>query len=150
MITSTRKIRLQYPGTDDVSEIPQHFSVHIPLSEVEAIPPPSACFTQSMCDRAGVKDGLWLITLYVKVPYRRRGIGARLLDRCVDEARRAGYPALHLWTESSELTCYYACRGWRRIGQDEGGDDVMVNELGLSTLRPPGTGPTRLIGGGGL
>jgi len=80
-------------------------------------------------DRAGIRDGLWLITLYVKESHRRQGIGERLIDRCVDEMRRAGYRALYLWTESPKLTRYYACRGWRQIGQDEDGDDMMVYEL---------------------
>lgn len=81
-------------------------------------------------DRAGIQDGLWLITLYVKESRRRQGIGERLIDRCVDEMRRAGYRALYLWTEFPELTRYYACRGWRRIGKDGDGDEIMIYELG--------------------
>lgn len=82
-----------------------------------------------LTERAGVRDSLWVITLYVKTPYRRQGIGATLMNRCADKTRRAGYPALYLWTESPDLTSYYAQRGWRWIGRDEEGDDIMTYDL---------------------
>jgi len=77
-------------------------------------------------ENAGVVNGLWLITLYVKAEYRRQGLGTALIARCIAEALRMGYGALYLWTEFPALTTYYERRGWRRIGQDEDGHDVMV------------------------
>jgi len=79
-----------------------------------------------MDEHAAVADGLWMITLYVKLEHRRQGIGEALMGRCTVEARRLGYGALHLWTDGAELTGYYAHRGWRLIGRDDEGDDVMV------------------------
>jgi GNAT superfamily N-acetyltransferase len=79
--------------------------------------------------RNGIENGLWMITLYVKAPYRRHGIGAMLAERCAAEGLRLGYDTLHLWTESPQLTAYYAHHGWRLVGQDEDGDDVMMREL---------------------
>jgi GNAT superfamily N-acetyltransferase len=82
-------------------------------------------------EKAGVPDGVWLITLFVKPAYRRHGVGTALIDRCVEIARDMGYDALHLWTESSDLTAYYAKRGWRLIGADpHDGEDVMRVDLG--------------------
>jgi GNAT superfamily N-acetyltransferase len=76
--------------------------------------------------RAGVVNGLWMLTLYTKEAYRRRGIAQHLMQRCIEESRRLGFKALHLWTESRELTFYYAKRGWKLTGKDEeSGEDVM-------------------------
>jgi GNAT superfamily N-acetyltransferase len=81
-------------------------------------------------EKADIEHGLWLITLYVKANYRRKGIGAALIERCIEEAGQMGHPALYLWTESSELTGYYGRRGWCRIGRDAGsGEEIMVYEL---------------------
>lgn len=74
-------------------------------------------------------------TIYVKESYRRRGIGERLIDRCVDELRRVGYRALYLWTEPPELTRHYASRGWHRIGKDGDGDEMMIHEPGSAGCR---------------
>jgi GNAT superfamily N-acetyltransferase len=77
-------------------------------------------------ERARVRGGVWLITLYVKPAYRRRGVGTALIDRCVEIARDMDYDALYLWTESSDLTAYYTRRGWQLIGTDpDDGEDVM-------------------------
>jgi GNAT superfamily N-acetyltransferase len=80
-------------------------------------------------EKMGIEGSLWLITLYVKEAHRGRGVGSALIARCIAEAGRMGHAALYLWTESSYLTRYYERRGWRLIGQDEDGEDVMVYEL---------------------
>jgi GNAT superfamily N-acetyltransferase len=82
-------------------------------------------------DRAGIERGVWLITLYVREAYRCYGIGTALIERCIAEGRRMGRPALYLWTETPQLTAYYARRGWQYVGQDEDGEDVMVYELAI-------------------
>lgn len=78
-------------------------------------------------ENASIKDSLWLITLFVKAPYRRQGIGSHLLQRCLAESRRLKAPALYLWTENKTLTAFYAKRGWKLMGTDEEtGEDIMV------------------------
>jgi len=84
-------------------------------------------------ERAGIENGVWLITLYVKAQHRGAGLGRNLTERCLTEARNTGYSALYLWTESTRLTEYYARGGWRWLGRDdESGEDIMVYELGQS------------------
>ena len=81
-------------------------------------------------EKAGIKNGAWLITLYVKAQHRGAGLGRSLVERCLAEAHSLGYSALHLWTESAHLTEYYARNGWRVLGQDnESGEDIMVYDL---------------------
>jgi GNAT superfamily N-acetyltransferase len=80
-------------------------------------------------ERAGIEGGVWLITLYVREEHRCHGIGTALIERCIAEGRRMGYPALYLWTETPQLTAYYAQRGWQRVGQDEEGEDIMSYDL---------------------
>ena len=81
-------------------------------------------------EKVGIDRGVWLITLYVKAPYRGAGLGLRLVERCLLEARELGYSALHLWTESARLTDYYARSGWRWFGRDdECGQDIMMYEI---------------------
>jgi predicted N-acetyltransferase YhbS len=55
----------------------------------------------------------WLGGLFVAPEWRRQGIGSRLMTRAVEEARRLGLPALHLWTASSERL--YAGLGWHVV-----------------------------------
>ena len=81
-------------------------------------------------DKAGIKNGAWMITLYVKAQHRGAGLGRSLIERCLAEAQSLGYSALHLWTESTHLTKYYAKSRWRLLGQDdESGEDIMVYDL---------------------
>ena len=83
-----------------------------------------------MGEKAGQESKLWMITLYVKEPWRRQGIGAHLIQRCVQECKRWQRKALYLWTESKALTNYYTRHGWKLLGTDEEtGEDVMVYRL---------------------
>ena len=52
----------------------------------------------------------WLAGLYVAVPRRKQGIGARLVSAIEKEARELGIQALYLYTPESET--FYAKLGW--------------------------------------
>jgi GNAT superfamily N-acetyltransferase len=52
----------------------------------------------------------WLASLYVRPECRGRGLGGRLVDAAVAEARRLGVSRLYLFTPHHEG--YYAARGW--------------------------------------
>ena len=52
----------------------------------------------------------WLAAVYVSPEYRRRGIGAVLVNRVVDEARALGIPTLYLYTPDKMR--FYARLGW--------------------------------------
>jgi predicted N-acetyltransferase YhbS len=81
-------------------------------------------------EKAGIEKGVWLITLYVREAHRGVGLGARLAQRCLVEAKRMGYAAIYLWTEFARLTDYYERHGWRLVGRDDvSGDDIMMVEL---------------------
>jgi GNAT superfamily N-acetyltransferase len=53
----------------------------------------------------------WLASVYVVPAFRRRGIGARMVTRVVEDARALGFSSLHLFTTEAEG--WYASRGWR-------------------------------------
>lgn len=53
----------------------------------------------------------WLASLYVDVPFRGRGIGARLVQRVMALARALDVPRLHLFTPGQEA--FYTALGWR-------------------------------------
>jgi GNAT superfamily N-acetyltransferase len=92
-------------------------------------------------EKAGIKNGVWLITLYVKAQYRGAGLGRSLVERCLAEARSLGCSVVHLWTESTHLTEYYARIGWRLLGQNnESGEYIMVYDLGESGSVEPEPG----------
>lgn len=83
-----------------------------------------------LAEKAGIKNSVWLITLYVKAPYRGAGLGLRLVERCLSEAKALGYLALYLWTESERLIAYYGRSGWRWLGRDdECGQDILMVDL---------------------
>lgn len=52
----------------------------------------------------------WLAAVFVGEPYRRKGIGAKLVRRIMDEAGNLGVPLLYLYTVHSEK--FYAALGW--------------------------------------
>ena len=55
----------------------------------------------------------WLAGVVVAPERRRLGIGAALVERVITEARTLGFPALYLYTLSTEQ--YYTRQGWRFI-----------------------------------
>jgi GNAT superfamily N-acetyltransferase len=52
------------------------------------------------------------------------GIGGRLLDRVLDEARRRGYVRVQLWTHAGNQRArrLYEQRGFERTGREKGDD----------------------------
>jgi N-acetylglutamate synthase-like GNAT family acetyltransferase len=52
----------------------------------------------------------WLAGVFVGEPYRRRGIGAELVRRIMEEAGKLDVPLLYLYTVHSEK--FYAALGW--------------------------------------
>ena len=53
----------------------------------------------------------WLAGVFVGEPYRRRGIGAQLVRRIMDETRKLKAPLLYLYTVHSEK--FYAALDWK-------------------------------------
>ena len=53
----------------------------------------------------------WLAGVFVGESYRRRGIGAELVRRIMEEARKLKVPLLYLYTVHSEK--FYAALGWK-------------------------------------
>jgi GNAT superfamily N-acetyltransferase len=52
----------------------------------------------------------WLGSLFVRPDARGQGLGGRLVEAAVQEARRLGLPQFYLFTSDHEA--YYAARGW--------------------------------------
>lgn len=52
----------------------------------------------------------WLASVFVGPEARRRGIGAMLVERIIEECRKLGFPRCYLWTGEEET--FYAARGW--------------------------------------
>jgi predicted N-acetyltransferase YhbS len=52
----------------------------------------------------------WLASLFVRADRRGLGLGGRLVEAAVSEARRLGVSGLYLFTAGHEE--YYASRGW--------------------------------------
>lgn len=55
----------------------------------------------------------WLCALYVEEKFRNRGCGGMLIQRCLADAAKAGYPMLYLATDH---TSYYERYSFRYIG----------------------------------
>jgi GNAT superfamily N-acetyltransferase len=73
----------------------------------------------------------WLASLYVVPKARSRGLGSALLERAVEQTRRLGYPAVHLFTP--DQAPWYARLGWEAIATTESnGRHVTVMRLLLT------------------
>jgi ribosomal protein S18 acetylase RimI-like enzyme len=60
-----------------------------------------------------------LASIHVVVPHRGRGLGRRLLDRFVDDARAAGHDVLKLGVhEDNPARTLYEKAGFQRVGTD--------------------------------
>lgn len=51
----------------------------------------------------------WMATLIVKEKYRNKGVGRKLQQKCIEEARKLNYEYLYLITEHDN---YYEKTGW--------------------------------------
>ncbi len=52
----------------------------------------------------------WLANVYVAISHRNRGIGAKLVNRVLDEADSYGFTTIYLWTPDKKS--FYEKRGW--------------------------------------
>jgi predicted N-acetyltransferase YhbS len=67
----------------------------------------------------------WLASLFVRSERRGEGIGGRLLEAAVAQARRLGVQRLYLFTPGQEE--YYAWRGWSVVERvSAGGQPVVI------------------------
>lgn len=81
----------------------------------------------------------WLASLYVQPAWRRRGVGAALVERAVAEAAALGVPRLYLYTPDAEA--YYRGLGWRecaRVELDTGRVSIMSIVPGEAGARVAG------------
>jgi len=52
----------------------------------------------------------WLSSLFVREPYRNRGIGKALVEKVLEACQNLGLPAVYLYTDSKEQ--FYLDLGW--------------------------------------
>jgi GNAT superfamily N-acetyltransferase len=57
----------------------------------------------------------WLGALYVHPDFRRKGIGAQLLQAAEETARSLGIETLYLYTRHASTEDFYARLGWARL-----------------------------------
>jgi len=72
----------------------------------------------------------WLASLLVLPEHRGRGIGGRLVRRCVALAGELGIATLYLYTD--DAAAWYARLGWRRVGGTRL-DGVAVDVMAIDT-----------------
>ncbi len=74
----------------------------------------------------------WLASLVVRHDHRNRGIGEKLVNHALKEARSLGYKKLYLKTENKGS--FYRKRGWKYIGQgvDKVGQKTELYEYTFS------------------
>jgi GNAT superfamily N-acetyltransferase len=74
--------------------------------------------------------GPWVAAGLVAPPFRRRGIGFRLISTLEDVARRLGYSTIYAGT--STATGLLERRGWQFMERiRHGGEDVSIYQKGL-------------------
>lgn len=74
----------------------------------------------------------WLASVYVDPPFRNRGIGAALVQRVAQEARKLSFPVIYLFTP--DRAAFYANLGWQIVEHDDwNGCQVTVMELDLNS-----------------
>lgn len=65
----------------------------------------------------------WLAALYVDPAGRSKGLGKTLVESCIHEARRLGYPTLYLHTT---ISSFYERMGWRVYSKVRNSDAVIM------------------------
>jgi ribosomal protein S18 acetylase RimI-like enzyme len=65
------------------------------------------------------QEGIELVRMYVDHAHHGAGIADRLMDACIDEARRRGYASIWLgvWEHNPRAQRFYARRGFARTGE---------------------------------
>ena len=68
----------------------------------------------------------WLASVYVNSVYRKRGIGAALVNKIAEMSARQGIAALYLFTPDQEH--FYAGLGWQRNAKERyrGGNATLM------------------------
>jgi predicted N-acetyltransferase YhbS len=68
----------------------------------------------------------WLASVYVNAVYRRRGIGAALVNKVAEVSKQQGTKALYLFTPDQEH--FYAGLGWQYIANESyrGGNATLM------------------------
>ncbi|MCL4374331.1 GNAT family N-acetyltransferase [Patescibacteria group bacterium] len=85
-----------------------------------------AGFVSVKGDSGGVAFIDWLAVI---MPYRRHGLGTRLLKQAEDWSLHHGFHYLHLLTEAPANIAYYLKRGFRLVGVHRGawfGEDEKI------------------------
>lgn len=86
----------------------------------------------SLYDNDGIRPDLtpWLGDLVVSAEHQSKGIGKKLVQTVVNEARCRGFGKLHLFTFEQKVAEYYKKQGWSEIATDEYcGQPVIVMNL---------------------
>ena len=63
-------------------------------------------------------QGPWIGDLVVSKSFQNQGIGKKLLDRAVLEAKNLGFAKIYLFTFDSNIPFYYKKFGWEIVGND--------------------------------
>ncbi|MEZ5404601.1 MAG: GNAT family N-acetyltransferase [Verrucomicrobiia bacterium] len=58
-------------------------------------------------------DSPWLACVYVPEIYRGQGIGKKMVQAAINEARRLSFKKLYLWTDQAKT--FYEAMGWKPI-----------------------------------
>lgn len=66
----------------------------------------------------------WLANVYVHPGYRGQGLGKRMIDAVMEQARRLGLKRLYLFTTDQEN--YYRRQGWCSYGREDYKGDVVT------------------------
>lgn len=90
-------------------------------------------------------DTAQLRILLVHPDGRGRGLGTRLVEQCIQFARRVGYPRMVLWTNDPLAAArkIYLTAGFRLIDQEQHhsfGVDLVGQNYELDLRQPAGTG----------
>jgi predicted N-acetyltransferase YhbS len=75
----------------------------------------------SLRENDGIRPDLtpWLGSLVVDPKYQKQGIGKRLIDVAVRQAKERDFKKLYLFAFDPSVPEYYERLGWRKIGMDE-------------------------------
>jgi GNAT superfamily N-acetyltransferase len=76
----------------------------------------------------------WLGSVCVEVSSRNRGIGKKIINFALEQAKQTGFPILYLWVYAEDtLAEWYQSMGWKLIGEDftKAGHPVKIMSINL-------------------
>lgn len=81
-------------------------------------------------------DTYFVSALAVSPAWRRRGLGAALLDALADKARAGGFPrlSLHVWADNAAALAFYAKAGFVEAGRADMPPHPRLPHVGGSVL----------------